>query len=150
MRVATLPLALMCVALGGCKLIDQRSFEPRATAPSSGQVARSSQVAATRLVPALPLVSVFPGDLEHDWRPDVAAAVRAALVRRPDAAFDIVTPIPTARGPDAQRAAMLTGSADAAAVAAVMQAEGIPAERLHLGARGDAGNPRRDVLVFVR
>jgi hypothetical protein len=145
-------LAVLGVAVAGCRLIDQRTFEPAGVAPTAGELGRSGAlaggVAAGR--PPRPLVTVMPGDLEHDWKPDVLAAVRDALARDPNAAFDIVTPYPTRLGQAARDRAVATGAADAAAVAGVIEADGVAADRLHLGARGDAGQPAREVMILPR
>jgi hypothetical protein len=141
-------LLLAVILLGGCRLIDQRTFQRAGAAPTPAELQRSATLAAARA--ARPLIRIAPGQLDHDWRPDLLTAVRDALLRDPNAAFDIITPIPTARGPDAQRAAVLQGSADARAVADVIQADGVDAQRLHIGARGDAGTPGRVVMVFLR
>lgn len=144
--------SLAAAPLGGCRLIDQRSFESGGAAPSSAALARSADLAAGlgMASSARPLARVYPDDPGHDWKPDVLAAVRDALVRDPDASFDVVTPIPTARSPERQREAVAIGAADAAAVAGVIEADGVAADHISLAARGDDGDPPREVMVFLR
>ena len=77
-------------------------------------------------------------------------AVRDVLVRQPDAEFDIVAPFPSAADASVQQAALQQGREDTTAVAAAIAADGVAAERLHQGARGDSGRPPRMVLILMR
>ena len=72
------------------------------------------------------------------------------MQRKPDAVFDVVTPVPTALPRAAQDEFVRQGSDDARAVAAVLATAGVPPEQLRLGLRGDPGQPAREVRVYVR
>ena len=73
-----------------------------------------------------------------------------AVERKADVQFDLVAPIPISAPLAEQDEATREGATDAATVAGVLEADGISSSALHLGARGDAGNPPRQIEVYVR
>ena len=129
--------AALLIALGGCTLIDQRSFQPAGQPP---------QFAAA---PAgLPLVSVRMDGA--DFRPALVEAVQAAQQRRPEAAFDVLALVPSAAAPAQQDRQVTEAARDARMVAEAMGAAGVASDRIRLGLRGDPGSPSREVRVFLR
>jgi hypothetical protein len=139
----TRTLLAVLVACAGCRLIDQRRFEPAAAAPEAAQLQRP-------VLPALPLVTIPFDQPDLDWRTPLLAAVLAAQSRKPDVVFDVVAPIPVAASDAAQDKAAAQGAEDARTVADAMQYDGVPADHVHLGYRGDPGQPPREVLVYAR
>ncbi len=131
------------LALAGCKLIDQRTFEPAAAAPTAADLARPA-------LPPLPLLTIAFTVPDADWRPAVRDAVRAAEARKRDVVFSVVAPIPTTASRDAQDVATRQGQEDAALVAREVHLNGVPPERIAIGLRGDAGAPRREVRVYAQ
>jgi hypothetical protein len=133
--------------LTGCwapdwKLIDQRTFWPP-HAPEAGDVARAN-------LPKFPLAVIRFDDLDADYRPALAEAVQAAVDRKADVEFDVLTPIPTT-APQAEQDRFATqGEADAQEVATALAADGVLPDRVHIGFRGDPGSPPREVRVYVR
>lgn len=141
---AALPAALLAAfALGGCRLVDQRTFQSDAAGPRGAQLARAS-------LPPLPLAVIGFTVPDLDWRPAVRAAVQAAESRKPGVAFDVVAPIPTGVGQDAQDAAVAVAQADAQLVARELQSDGVPPERITLRLQGDPGAPGREVRLYAR
>ena len=132
------------VASAGCRLVDQRTFAGTVLAPSGAQLAAGDQAAA------LPLVSIRFDRLDIDWQPPLLDATRGALARQPDAQFDLVTPVPVQASLDLQDRALTSGVADMQQVADVLLADGVAADHVHLGSRGDPGQPVREVRVYVR
>ncbi|MBE7210598.1 MAG: hypothetical protein INR65_06225 [Gluconacetobacter diazotrophicus] len=127
--------------LGGCKLVDQRTFDPAAGRPP---VPRYPPAPPPKPAPApLALVRFNNGD---DWRPAVTAIVRAALERKPDAVFRVLTVVPGGGTPE-QQATLLAGAArtQGAAVADTVRAAGAEARQIELAGTADPGI--RDVEV---
>ena len=79
-----------------------------------------------------------------------ASAAQAALARKADAVFEVVTPVPTAAGRSVQDEFIRRGADDARMVADLLATSGVPPEQLRLGLRGDSGQPVREVRVYVR
>ncbi len=162
------PLALAALLLGGCTLVDQRTFQRRAQQPGEGEASRVMAAETPLLtirmgVPPLgePTGASIGAAMDRainigqdqggvDFGPPVAEAVRAAQARKPDVVFDIFAVVPTEATPAEQDRRVAQGSADAGRVANAFLAAGVPATRLRLGLRGDPGQPPREVLVFVR
>ena len=138
---------LVSLALAGCKLIDQRTFEAKPVPPPQSAL---QALAAGNQRPNLPLVTIPLGDLDGSWSPILVAAERQAVARKPDVQFDVVTLRPTDPALEADPAVAKSLDSAAQAVAGVLLADEVPAERVHLGVRGDAGRPPPEVLVFVR
>lgn len=134
---------LLALLLAGCApslsppyltLIDQRTFNP-AVAPN---------VADVRALPALPLAVVRFDTPGIDYGPDLARAIEAATSRKPDAEFNVVTPVAHGKVPSAQSAE------DAAAIARAIAEQSVPPDKIHVGLMEDAGTPAREVRIYVR
>ncbi len=135
-----LPLLLV---LGACApslsppyltLIDQRTFNP-AVPPNPADV---------RALPPLPLAVVRFDAPGIDYGPDLARAVEAAQSRKPDADFNVVTPVGRGKAPNAQ------AQEDATAIFRAIAEQGVQPEKIHVGVVEDAGTPAREVRVYVR
>lgn len=141
-----LPLILL---LAGCRLVDQRTFERAGFYPGATQLQRADY--AQRALPPPPLVTIrFGGQPDSGWQTVLVEAAREARGRKSDVSFDLVTPIPTTASLAVQDAAQRTGAADAQAVAMVLEGDGVSPDQIRLGARGDAGQPPREIEVYVR
>ncbi|MCX7384748.1 MAG: hypothetical protein NT133_25765, partial [Alphaproteobacteria bacterium] len=135
----TPPLLLLLVAaalplLGACTIVDQRSFAAPPTAPQPADVSRLRQL------PALPLITVRFATAELD-RAAIRTAVDLARARRPDARFEVVTPIDIAGSREAQAEALRQGRADAELVATALAEAGAARDHIEIGARADPGAP---------
>jgi hypothetical protein len=138
------PLMAACLLVAGCELVDQRTV-----ARWLGETPLPA-TETSRELPELPLVTIRFDQPDADYAPAVSEAAQAALARKSNAVFDIVTPVPTALPPAEQDAAALRGAADARAVADTLATQGVPPEQLRLGLVGDPGEPPREVRVYVR
>jgi hypothetical protein len=138
-----LSVTLALTFLAGCKLIDQRTFEGAPKAPSAADLAH-------RDLPPLPLLTVDPSNPDAGWQSQVADAVQAAEARKPDVRFAVVTPIPTSAAQKIQDLYSTNGQADAQAVAAALQSDGIPPDRIAISFQGDPGAPPREVRLYAR
>ncbi|HEY2133887.1 MAG TPA: hypothetical protein VGH36_13100 [Acetobacteraceae bacterium] len=145
-RGAPFLLALLLL-LGDCtipgfRLIDQQTFA-RTPAPTSTDVARAD-------LPPQPLVVIRFGNLDQDYGPALAEAVNDATTRKPDVAFDVLTPVPTSATLEVQDRFTRQGIIDAQDVANALVMYGVSPDQVHMGFRADAGTPPREVLVFAR
>ncbi len=143
-----LSLTVMLLMLAGCQLVDQRTFERAGLYPGASQLARADY--AQRALPPPPLAVIRFGSADIGWQSALIAASRDARERKADVAFDVVAPIPTRASLAVQDAAQKSGAADAAAVARVLEGDGVSADQIHIGARGDPGQPPREIEVYVR
>ncbi len=139
---------LLVATLAGCQLVDQRTFERAGLYPGAAQLARADY--AQRALPPPPLAIVRFGSATQDWQDGLVEASRTARARKADVDFDLVTPIPASAGLAAQDAAQRIGAQDAATVAAVLEGDGVSADQIRIGSRGDPGRPPREVEVYVR
>jgi hypothetical protein len=144
-RMRILPIAL-ALLLTGCHPFDQRDVARWLGGPSA---APNQADLAEATLPALPLVTVRFDQPDADYTAVLTEAAQAAMERKPDVVFDVVTPVPTAAPRAVQDAFVQRGSDDARAVADALATAGVPPERLHLGLRSDPGNPVREVRVYV-
>ena len=140
--IAALLMPLL-VAVAGCTLVDQRTFQRAAPAPAAAEIARAK-------APALPLVSIRLDQPGADYRPALAEAVQAAQQRKPDVTFDVLAMVPSQAAAAEQDRRTGEAARDAREVAAAMVAVGIPQDRMRLGLRGDPGTPPREVRIYVR
>ena len=122
--------------LAGCKLIDQTTF-----APSPEETAAKSE--PPKVDPRSALLSIGYATPNPNYQDVLRYAVREAETRAPGVQYDVV--------------AMLPSGADAAAaqsrVAAVMRdimAQGVPADRIHLGLRTAQAGSAQEVRIYVR
>ena len=136
-RRARLLLPVLAAGLAGCTLIDERTFNPDAerrpvfTAPAAA-------VAVTPEPGPKPLLTVRPPVSAAVLQADIARAVAAARSLKPSVVFDVVAVTEQASDP----------GADAATVAQMIVAQGVPATRVHLAARPIATGPA-EVRVYV-
>jgi hypothetical protein len=133
-------MLLLAALTGGCTLIDQRTFNPRA--------------GLGPLVPPGPpgpgaLVTVDFGKPNPDYAGELRLAVDAALARKPDVVFDVITVVPAIGTPADQVAAATGITADAREIARVISSEGVDDTQIHLSARAQGGVTSRQVQVFV-
>ena len=130
--------ALALAGLAGCALIDERTFNPQAEMRPTFPAPAAQVVAAAEPGPR-PLLTVRPPVDPALLRGDVARAVGAARKLKPGVVFDVVAI--TEQGSDP--------GAEAASVAQMIVAQGVPQTRVHLAARPVATGAA-EVRVYVR
>jgi hypothetical protein len=138
-RLILLALLLLPL-LAGCKLIDQRTFDPRAgmgpeVPPPPG--------------PPPPLITIDFDKPDPVYETPLRQAVDAALARKPTVNFDVVTIVPAVGTADQQAAAAISIRGDAREVARIIVDQGADIDRVHLLARSQAGVTGRQVQVFI-
>lgn len=136
-------VTILCsIALMGCTLIDQRTFNPAAGEPF--------KVPAASGVASLALLTIDLAKARPEYQQSLSRAVADAVMRKPDVEFDVVSVVPV-EGTPAQQVAAATGiTADAREIARAINRDGIDDGRIHLAARSDAGVKTRQVQIFVR
>jgi len=131
-------LACACTPMGHypyVALIDQRTFQGPAVAPTAGAVTK---------LPDRPLITIRFDGQPPDYEPDLTDAVAAATARKADVQFDVIVPLaPGARATSRQEH-------DAATVARAIAEQAVQPDHIHLGLIEEAGDPAQEVRVFVR
>lgn len=136
-RLSQLALLLL---LGGCTLIDQRTFNHRA---GMGPVVPPGPG------PAPPLISINFSKPDPVYEAPLRHAVEEALARKPTIVFDVTIVVP-ATGTTAEQAdAAASIRADAADVARIVADAGVDQDRIHLLAQAQSGIVGRLVQVYV-
>lgn len=153
-RVAMSAGALSALLLAGCKLVDQRTFDPQAGRPPA--VPRPPAPPGPqpdRMLDGLaPLVTIRLGqDTTYDQAVEQATA--AALARKRDAQFTVLTAVPPGAPnapPGAQANAVARYAPEAARVAGLIERRGVPAGRVHLEARPEPNLAAPELRLYVR
>ena len=141
LRAARIAACLVPV-LGGCRMIDQRTFERTPQAPAAATLNRP-------VLPPLPLLVLRMTDPQADWRTPLDDAVSAAVFRKPDVRFEVLTPVPVNAKKAVQDGFLRNGAADAQMVAYALQSDRISADHITLGVQGDPGTPTREVRLYA-
>ena len=131
-------LATGCVPRGtdpDVDLVDPRTVWPKVEAPGPGQV---------RNLPPLPLAVLRFNAGAPDMTAALARSVAETLLRKPEAEFDVITPVESGGTPSPAQAQ------DATDVAHVIAEQSVPTEHIHIGAAEEANAAAREVRVFVR
>ena len=128
---------LALAGLSGCTLVDQRTFNPQAGQPPPRPQAPAPPLPLAPPEPGPPpLLSIrLPGP--PDLRSKIASAVAAARARKRDVVFDVVEITPA-----------VAAGAEAADIARMIVAQGVPVARVNLSVR-PVPNVAREVRVFV-
>jgi hypothetical protein len=134
---------LTALALAGCTLIDQRTFERSGKSPEAADLARAN-------LPKLPLLTIRFDNADVDFQGSVNEAVEAAQAVKPDCDFDVVFPIPTSATEQVQDKFTQLGAEDTAKVVTALGYAGVSMDHVHVGYRGDAGAPPVEVSLYVR
>jgi hypothetical protein len=137
MRATSVVLAVLLLA--GCKLIDQTTF-----APSPEAKAETAQAPAPpKIDRRTPLISINFADANPDYLGLLRFAVHAAETRDPTVEYDVVTMLP----PNTDAAAQQRHGLE---VMRAMTAQGVSANRIHLGLRSASAGAEPEVRVYVR
>ena len=146
---AILPAILpVIILLGGCKLVDQRTFDRHA---GRKPVAHVPVVASVVVPPVPPLLVVPTREAPGDWQPRLDAAVREALARKPNVLFTVQSVARAGADAEAQAAALRAViDSQGRAVAQAITADGASALQVEMSAVADPAATDAEVRVFVR
>ena len=133
---------LCACALGGCTLMDQRTFDPAA-----GQPAKIIQPPG----PAAPtaLVVIDFAKPNPDYTEALDQAVESALARKPDVRFEVATVVPATGTAADQAGAAESLTPDARQVARDIAEAGVSDESIELTARSSPQATSRQLQVCV-
>ncbi len=134
--------ALLLPLLAGCKLIDQRTFNPNADKAPVVAVPPGP-------APARPLVTIDFNTPDPAYAEALHQAVQQALARKPDVQFDVTTVVPATGSPADQVKAASGLDAQARQVARTISGDGVDEDNVHLSARADPAVTNRQIQVFV-
>ena len=135
-------LLAVSVLVGGCTLIDQRTFNPRA---GQGPLPPPS----TAPGPPPPLITIDFEKPDPVYEAQLRGAVDQALARKPSVVFDVVTVVPATGTAEQQVDAAISIRADAREVARIIADQGASPDQVHLLARAEPGAAGRQVQVYV-
>ncbi|MCQ8241643.1 hypothetical protein [Rhizosaccharibacter radicis] len=143
-------LACSLVLVGGCKLVDQRTFNPSANRPPPPPVLPAGPPGRAP-APVPPLAAIPEGAPPESWKAALSGVARAALDRKPNVLFRVISRVPTRGGPDAQATALASaGKGTAQQVADVLTAAGAAPAQVELSGESVPGLTGPDVQVFVK
>lgn len=153
---ATLPasaglvrIMLACLVLGGCELIDQRTFDSAVGRPPVPHVEPVRQGPAVPASPPLALVRFQAAP--ETWQPGLTDIVRLALSRKPLALFRVQTLVPETGTPDAQTRLLAdAGGSGGRQVAETIIAAGASSSQVEMSAMTDASVTTPEVRVYVK
>jgi hypothetical protein len=142
-------LLLVPLLAAGCALVDQRTFDPAAgTPPVVAKPAPPAPQPDRALDGSPPFVTIRPGQ-DRGYDDALAQAVIAALARKRDAQFVVLTAVPP--GTDAaQDAAVAALVPEAARLAGIVARRGVPAARVQLQARAEPNLAAPELRLYVR
>ena len=135
-------LLLLPFLLGACTLIDQNTFN--AHAGDKPDIPLAPKMAATPPTPRPPPLVVIGTTDPAAYAETLRTAVASARARKPDVTFDVVE----IQSPETQGDTPI--GTNAASVARIIVAQGIPPTRVRLVARPEANAPPQQVRVYVR
>jgi hypothetical protein len=142
-RASILLLATVLLQ-AGCKLVDQTTFGAKPVPPAPDLLTEALAEGSR-----IPLVVIHYGGAAFVYDDTLNTEVDAALARKPDATFDVVTEVPATGNPDDQTAAIERGQQDAVGVMSKLADDGVDPARIHLSARTDPGITAREIRLYV-
>jgi len=144
--VKLLLVAGAVVGLSGCKLVDQKTFNPQA-----GRAPQPYIPPPPVVVPVPPLIELVEGTPASAWQHPVEQIVHKALARKPNILFTVKCLVPVS-GDSAhdQQALIHLVQGDGQAVAQTMTEAGAPPEQVEITAMPDSTVTKPLVRVYVR
>jgi glucose/arabinose dehydrogenase len=124
------------IVLAGCKLIDQKTFEPSPEAPPT------AAPAVPKSDPRVALLTIGYDTPNPNYQDVLRYAVHQAETRAPGVQYDVIAMMPA--GGDVAQA-----QSSAAEVMRTIMAQGVAASRIQLGLRTEPAGLTREVRVFV-
>ena len=131
--------------LAGCTVPDARLVTSAPKHPTMATV-QTTEAQSGRV----PLVTIAAASGPADYESALAGAVKAARALRPDAIFDVLSAVPQRGTPLHQITEARGVTPDAVEVATAIIGDGVPPERITLGAEVLPGIPANEVRVYVR
>jgi hypothetical protein len=143
-RIVAVAAGIACL-LSACTVPDARLLAPSPQRPDLATV-QMTEAQAGRV----PLVTIAATAGPADYVSALAGAVQAARALKPDVVFDVLSAVPQDGTPLHQITEARGLTPDAVEVATAIKGDGVPAERITLGAVVVPGIPANEVRVYVR
>jgi hypothetical protein len=143
--VATGTGAALACLLAACTIPGNGLLGPGVQRPSLATV-QLAEAEAGRV----PLVTIPASAGPSDYVSALAGAVRAAEAQKPDVIFDVLSAVPRTGTPLGQITEARGLTPDATEVATSIMGDGVPSERITLGAMVVQGLGADEVRVYVR
>ena len=142
-----LALTAICpgLLLVGCTVPGSGVLGPKPQTPTAATV-QGVEAQAGRV----PLVTIAASAGPQDYVSALAGAVQAAEARKPDVMFDVFSAVPRRGTPLTQMTSAKGLTPTAAEVANAIMGDGVPPERITLGAVIIPGIPADEVRIYVR
>ncbi len=137
-------LVLLVSVVAGCSLVDQTTFAP-SPEPKPAPVIVPPTAELRK-----PLIVIASSATPKDYSKPLREAVRAAEKLKHDIDYDVVGIAPPAAGAAASLVSLEEAGSRAAEIMRAIMALGVPAARIHLGARSDPKITAGESHVFVR
>jgi hypothetical protein len=131
--------------LAGCSVPGQGLLGPKKQVPSPATV-QGVEAQAGRV----PLVTIAASAGSGEYMSALAGAVQAAEARKPEVIFDVFSAVPQRGTPLQQITAAKGVTPSATDVANAILGDGVPADRVTLGAVVVPDIPGNEVRVYVR
>lgn len=132
--------------VGGCTLMDQRTFNPNASRPPHPYI----PPAPPPKPPVPPLIEIIAGTPESEWKTPLERSVRKALALKPDILFRVQALLPPGASPDAEAAALakLTSEDGKNVISAIIGSGAKPAQ-VEIAAMTLSGLATPRIRVYV-
>ncbi|CAI3953551.1 MULTISPECIES: hypothetical protein [Commensalibacter] len=133
--------------LGGCQLIDQRTFNPSAGRKPIPYVPPAPPAPP----PPAPPIEIVQGTPAEQWGKPLTGLVKDALQRKSDAMFIVTILTPISQTPDAQQEQMQkTIQQNAQDVAQAIVKAGAKPQQIHMTAKADGSVQKNVVQVNIQ
>lgn len=143
---ATLLLAPVLL-LAGCKLVDQRTFDPHAGTPPSVPKPPVAAAQPDRALDGQALLLTIRLGHDAGYDETIRQATAAVLARKRDAQFTVLTAVPPS---DSEPQAVAEAAPEAARVTAIIERRGVSPSRVRLEARAEPNLAAPELRVYVR
>lgn len=139
---------LLALVLGGCALVDQRTFDPQAGTPPVVPKPPAAAAQPDRALDGMAAFVTIRLGQDTGYDAAVAKATAAALARKRDARFTVLTAVPPGTT-DTEATAVAEVAPEAARIASVIERHGVPASRVQLQARAEPNLTARELRIYV-
>lgn len=141
-----LMVAGVVVGLSGCKLVDQKTFNPQAGRPPQPYIPPPPVV-----VPIPPLIELVEGTPASAWHAPVEQIVHKGLARKPNILFVVKCLVPTSGNSAQDQLALIhLVQGDGQAVAQAITQAGAPPEQVEITAMPDSTVTKPLIRVYVQ
>ncbi|OUI98761.1 hypothetical protein [Acetobacter cibinongensis] len=139
-------LAGVVLGLGGCKLVDQKTFNPQA-----GKAPQPYIPPAPVVAPIPPLIELIGGTPAHEWEGPVDQMTRKALARKPAILFVVKCLVPASGNSELDQLTLVQlVQGDGQAVAQAITHAGAPLQQVEITAMPDSTVTKPLIRVYVQ